>query len=183
MINAILAVFVALTLLVTAPTMAQQLSPKEIVWKICETQHANSTSGDKAPARRSKLWKLVDQHFDHEGYVKFVAGPTWKNSTPQKQQAFSAAVYKTLDDIVAVVADVFISECTVGEAKMADGMARIPTRFVEKGDEKPQAHQITFQLELKNGSWKVSDLLINGSFSARAALAEKHRKTYVALLQ
>lgn len=178
-----LAAVAACMLLVALPAAAQQLSPKEVVTKICETQYSNSISGDKAPARKLKLWKLVEQHFDHEGYVKFVAGPAWKNAPPEKQKTFSAKVYATLDEMVSAVADTFISECTVGEPKINGATASVPSRFVEKGDERPQVHQITFQLELKNGSWKVSDLVVNGSFSARSALAEKHRKTYVALLQ
>ena len=112
--------------------------------------------------RRGEILQIVDQYFDFEEMAKRSLGRAWKYQPPQKQEEF-VRLFKDLlfntyvDRVENYTAD---DEKVVFASQQIDGEYALVSTMVT--GYKDGEVNVDYRLRLKNGKWKVYDVIIAG---------------------
>lgn len=110
--------------------------------------------------RHARVRKLMEEIFDYQDTARRALGPHWNARTPQEREEFSRLFADILDRAYVSKIDLYQGEkvAYTGEAINGDE-ATVKTKIITpKGTEVP----VDYRSHLKDGRWKVYDVLIEG---------------------
>lgn len=120
-----------------------------------------SNTGLSKVDQQAKLEELFQQNVDIDGIGKFVLGRHWKEATEAQQQEYLAN-YRTftLKHYTSNLSDFTDTNFEVAKVKPDDNGGQVVTMRIKR----PQREDtiIDFDVRLKDGSFKVHDIIIEG---------------------
>jgi phospholipid transport system substrate-binding protein len=121
------------------------------------------------PATQDKIQKLFDQMLDYQGLAKASLGEEWEKRTPEEQAQFSdilkQLVRKAYEKNLKKTATFRIDY--VNEDKAADGAEVVTTKATNQANAREEPVEIAFKMIQKDGTWKVADIITEGSSLVR----------------
>ncbi len=121
----------------------------------------------------SVIEKQVLPHFDFERMAAWVLGPHWRTITPTQQQRFVAEfrnlLVRTYGVALLEYTDYAVNYLPT-RGNPEQGEATVRTQVRRSGG---QPHNIDYTLALKDGGWKVYDVVIDG-----ASLVTTYRSSF-----
>lgn len=171
------------SLLLSAPALAADAQgPLQVIQS--GTEKAMAIIHDRKPdgklhlrERRNEILQIVDQYFDFEEMARRSLGAGWKSQPPQKQDTFvklfKDLLFNTYVDRVENYTAT--NEKVVFDGQKLDGdYAVVNTRVTGyKGGDV----DVFYSLRLKNGQWKVYDVVIAG-----VSLVNNYRSQFSSIL-
>ena len=111
-------------------------------------------------AKQKKIESIADQMFDYVALSRLTLGKSWKEFKPEQKKEF-VSLYRTIlekaymDKILSYTDEevIFDKELMLSEKK-----AEVQTKIISKGTEIP----IFYRVYLKDGQWRVYDVIIEG---------------------
>jgi len=179
----ILLMFSMTLLLLSAPALAaDDQSPLRVIQS--GTEKALEIIQNRKPdgklhlrERRNEILQIVDHYFDFEEMAKRSLGAGWKSQPPQKQETFvklfKDLLFNTYVDRVENYTAA--NEKVVFDGQKLDGdYAVVNTRVTGfKGGDV----DVIYSLRLRNGQWKVYDVVIAG-----VSLVNNYRSQFNSIL-
>jgi phospholipid transport system substrate-binding protein len=112
-------------------------------------------------ALRTKLRAVVDNYFDFNALAKKALGPQWQQLSPAKRQEFT-------QEFSQLLFNTYIGKIqgydggNISYALVQRGPTYAQVRSWVAGDQNMAPVHVDYYLHLKNGSWKVDDVVIEG---------------------
>lgn len=111
-------------------------------------------------AKQKKIESIADQMFDYVALSRLTLGRSWKQFSKEQQKEF-VSLYRTIlekaymDKILSYTDEkvIFDKEFMLSEKK-----AEVQTKIITKSAEIP----ISYRVYLKDGEWRVYDVIIEG---------------------
>jgi phospholipid transport system substrate-binding protein len=130
---------------------------KEVIEKALD---ALKEPGSTAEARRQKVKRIVDPHFDYQEMAKRSLGPAWAKLSPGQRQEFVALFAQLLEASYSDKIEKYAQRVKIdytGEIPSGD-TAEVRTVVVRANDRIP----LNYRLMNEGGTWKVYDVIIEG---------------------
>jgi phospholipid transport system substrate-binding protein len=110
--------------------------------------------------RHARVRKLMEEIFDYQDTARRALGPHWNARTPQEREEFSRLFAEILDRAYVSKIDLYQGEKVTYTGESINGdEATVKTKIITpKGTEVP----VDYRAHLKDGHWKVYDVLIEG---------------------
>jgi phospholipid transport system substrate-binding protein len=126
---------------------------------------------------RDEILKIVYTYFDFAEMSKSSLGPHWKAQTPVKQQEFVKLFEQLLFNTYLDRVDTYTcsNEKVLYDNEMVEGGSAVVKTRVTGYKEKDVA--IDYRLRLKDGEWKVYDVVVEG-----ISLVNNYRQQFNAIL-
>jgi phospholipid transport system substrate-binding protein len=125
--------------------------------------------------KEDKLWAIADDMFDYPGLSKRTLGKGWKKLNAQQQKEFTDLFSKHLGNIYLDRIMAYSDEkVTFNREKKKGEKALVYTKVVTKTKEIP----IDYRVVLKNGDWRVYDVVIEG-----VSLVKNYRSQFREMLK
>jgi phospholipid transport system substrate-binding protein len=126
---------------------------------------------------RDEILNIVYSYFDFAEMSKSSLGPHWKAQTPVKQQEFVKIFEQLLFDTYLDRADTYTcaNEKILYDNETVEGSSALVKTRVTGYKEKDIA--IDYRLRLKEGEWKVYDVIVEG-----ISLVNNYRQQFNAIL-
>lgn len=113
-----------------------------------------------AAAKVEKIWGIVDGVFDYQKLSQQALGKNWRTITPEEREEFTRLFSRFLGQVYITKISSF-SDNTVnfaGEVALSDTVSEVRTKVKTAQNEIPIAYRLT----LKDGEWKVYDVIVEG---------------------
>jgi phospholipid transport system substrate-binding protein len=130
---------------------------KEVIEKALD---ALKETGSTSEARRQKVKRIVDPHFDYQEMAKRSLGPAWGKLSPGQRQEFVALFAQLLEASYSDKIEKYAQRVKIdytGEIPSGD-TAEVRTVVVRTNDRIP----LNYRLMNEGGTWKVYDVIIEG---------------------
>jgi len=110
--------------------------------------------------RRQRLRELAEAHFDFATMARSSLGYHWKNLSPPQQEQFVALFSSFIEDAYLDKIQGYVNlKFEVARQRMnGPGYAEVDTKVIQT---QGSPINLNFQLEKKNGDWKVYDVQID----------------------
>lgn len=141
-----------------------------------------SVAGDPAlkgeaakEAKEEKIRAIIGEFFDFPVLSRLTLGKNWKKFKPDQQKEF-IGLYRTLLENVYLGRILEYSEEKVVFAKetmLSEKKAEVQSKIIAKSTEIP----INYRMVLRNGEWKVYDVIIEG-----VSMVKNYRSQFKQLL-
>ena len=122
------------------------------------------TSSSSPQQRLAGFHQLFSEDFDVAGLGRFVLGRFWRMFTPAEQQEFlglfESYVVLTYSDKLSDYTEGGGRPCVTGSRPNSDG-AIVSSKII-RGSGAYQPIQVDWRLTAQNGSYKISDIIIDG---------------------
>ena len=111
-------------------------------------------------AKQKKIESIADQMFDYVALSRLTLGKSWNQFSREQQKEF-VSLYRTIlekaymDKILSYTDEKVIFD---KELMLAENKAEVQTKIITKSAEIP----IFYRVYLKEGEWKVYDVIIEG---------------------
>ena len=115
---------------------------------------------EAAKEKVKKIWVIVDGVFDYKKLSQQALGKNWRTITPEEQEEFIRLFSRFLGQVYITKISSF-SDNTVnfaGEVALSDTVSEVRTKVRTAQNEIPIAYRLT----LKDGEWKVYDVIVEG---------------------
>ncbi len=110
--------------------------------------------------RREKIRAVVDEYFDFDEIAKRALGPAWNGQPPEKQQEFTRDFSQLLFNTYIRKIERYTNEKITYSQKQTGGNYAVVEALVTGYRSGPVT--IDYYLRLKDGEWKVYDVVIEG---------------------
>jgi phospholipid transport system substrate-binding protein len=130
---------------------------KQVIEKALDALKDPSSQGE---ARRQKVKRIVDPHFDYQEMAKRSLGPAWGKLNPGQRQEFVALFSQLLEASYSDKIEKYAQRVKInytGEILEGD-YAEVRTVVVKANDRIP----LNYRLINEGGTWKVYDVVIEG---------------------
>ena len=135
--------------------------PTEIVRQVIERmQEALRDPSSHGEARRQKVKRIVDPHFDYQEMAKRSLGPTWGKLSAGQRQEFVGLFAQLLEASYSDKIEKYGQQVKINyTGEVLDGEnAEVRTVVVKTNDRIP----LNYRLLNEGGTWKVYDVIIEG---------------------
>jgi phospholipid transport system substrate-binding protein len=135
--------------------------PTEIVRQVIERmQDALRDPASHGEARRQKVKRIVDPHFDYQEMAKRSLGPTWGKLSAGQRQEFVGLFAQLLEASYSDKIEKYGQQVKINyTGEVLDGEnAEVRTVVVKTNDRIP----LNYRLLNEGGTWKVYDVIIEG---------------------
>jgi phospholipid transport system substrate-binding protein len=115
---------------------------------------------DGAAEKVKRIWGIVDGVFDYQKLSQQALGKNWRTITPEEREEFTRLFSRFLGQVYITKISTF-SDNTVnfaGEVALSDTVSEVRTKVRTAQNEIPIAYRLT----LKDGEWKVYDVIVEG---------------------
>jgi phospholipid transport system substrate-binding protein len=169
------------SLVFSGPSFAQggpMPQVKVTVDRVLEILRDPSLKGpDKEEARRKKLKEAIYPRFDFLEMAKRSLGPHWRNRTPKEQEEFVDLFSDLLELSYANKLESYTDqEVTYTKEEVEDKFGVVATKIVSKKENLDIP--IDYKLMLRDGQWKVYDVVIEG-----VSLVSNYRSQFNRIIQ
>lgn len=117
--------------------------------------------GEEGTAEKvKKIWVIVDGVFDYKKLSQQALGKNWRTITPEEREEFTRLFSRFLGQVYITKISSF-SDNTVnftGEVALSATVSEVRTKVKTAQNEIPIAYRLT----LKDGEWKVYDVIVEG---------------------
>ena len=134
--------------------------PTETVKEVIEKALDVLKEPGPSEARRQKVKRIVDPHFDYEEMAKRSLGPAWGKLSPGQRQEFVALFAQLLEASYSDKIEKYAQRVKIdytGEITSGDSV-EVRTVVVKANDRIP----LNYRLMNEGGTWKVYDVVIEG---------------------
>jgi phospholipid transport system substrate-binding protein len=134
--------------------------PTETVKQVIEKALDVLKEPGPSEARRQKVKRIVDPHFDYEEMAKRSLGPAWGKLSPGQRQEFVALFAQLLEASYSDKIEKYAQRVKIdytGEITSGDSV-EVRTVVVKANDRIP----LNYRLMNEGGTWKVYDVVIEG---------------------
>jgi phospholipid transport system substrate-binding protein len=130
---------------------------------------------ENTQVRREKIRAAVNEYFDFDEIAKRALGPRWKKQPPEKQQEFTQCFSQLLFNIYIRRVEKYTNEKITYNQKQREGDYAVIEALVGGGQS--GTIPVVYYLRLKDGDWKVYDVVIEG-----VGLVTNYRDQFNAIL-
>ena len=134
--------------------------PTETVKQVIEQALDALKEPGRSEARRQKVKRIVDPHFDYQEMAKRSLGPAWGKLSPGQRQEFVALFAQLLEASYSDKIEKYAQRVKIdytGEITSGDSV-EVRTVVVKANDRIP----LNYRLMNEGGTWKVYDVVIEG---------------------
>jgi phospholipid transport system substrate-binding protein len=134
--------------------------PTETVKQVIEKALDALKEPGASEARRQKVKRIVDPHFDYQEMAKRSLGPAWGKLSPGQRQEFVALFAQLLEASYSDKIEKYAQRVKIdytGEIQSGDSV-EVRTVVVKANDRIP----LNYRLMNEGGTWKVYDVIIEG---------------------
>ncbi len=115
---------------------------------------------ENSRTQREKIRAVVGEYFDFDEIAKRAIGPRWRDVSSEKQREFTRDFSQLLfSTYIGDIQRYTNQRITYSQKQMGDGYAVIEALVV---DARSGTIPIDYYLRLKDGNWKVYDVMVEG---------------------
>lgn len=160
-VNLYIALFLLLSPMVLQAADTPMDTVQTAISKVIAILNDQTLQGEAGTAEKvKKIWVVVDGVFDYQKLSQQALGKNWRSITPAEQEEFTRLFSHFLGQIYITKITSFSEERVeyVNEVALSDKVTEVRTKVKIEQNSIP----ISYRLTLKDGEWKVYDVIVEG---------------------